>query len=103
MTARRAVRLPLAKDTRRCACASWSRRRGTRARAYSVYVDPSDNFWLTDIPANAILRFDPATEAFLSFPSDKPGANVRQMDGVAGQAWGGESGTDCIVGIEYGP
>jgi virginiamycin B lyase len=75
---------------------------GERPRAYSVWVDPSDKVWLTDFPANAIVRFDPATESFLSFPSDRAGANVRQMDGLAGAAWGGESGTDRIVRIEYG-
>ncbi|MDO9500116.1 hypothetical protein [Falsiroseomonas sp.] len=75
---------------------------GERPRAYSVYVDPSDKVWLTDFPGNAIVRFDPADESFLSFPSNRPGANVRQMDGVAGEAWGGESGTDRIVRIEYG-
>jgi virginiamycin B lyase len=46
---------------------------GERPRAYSVYVDPSDKVWLTDFPANAVVRFDPATETFLSFPSDKCG------------------------------
>ena len=75
---------------------------GDRPRAYSVWVDPADKVWLTDFPANAILRFDPVSESFLSFPSDRAGANVRQMDGVAGEAWGGESGTDRIVRIEYG-
>jgi virginiamycin B lyase len=75
---------------------------GERPRAYSVYVDPTDKVWLTDFPANAIVRFDPMTETFTSFPSDRPGANVRQMDGVNGEAWGGESGTDRIVRIEYG-
>jgi virginiamycin B lyase len=75
---------------------------GERPRAYSVWVDPSDKVWLTDFPANAIVRFDPVTERFLSFPSTMAGANVRQMDGIAGQAWGGESGTDRIVRIEYG-
>ena len=75
---------------------------GERPRAYSVWVDPTDKVWLTDFPANAIVRFDPMTESFLSFPSDRAGANVRQMDGIAGEAWGGESGTDRIVRIEYG-
>ena len=28
-----------------------------------------------------------------AFPSDKAGANVRQLDGKAGEVWGGESGT----------
>lgn len=84
--------------------ASWKvwRLPGERPRCYSVWVDSTDKVWLTDFPANAILRFDPVTESFLAFPSDRPGANVRQMDGVPGAAWGGESGTDRIVRVEYG-
>jgi virginiamycin B lyase len=73
---------------------------GERPRAYSVYVDEKDKVWLTDFAANAIVRFDPATEKFNAFPSDKPNANVRQMDGKPGQAWGGESGTNRLVMIE---
>ena len=73
---------------------------GERPRCYSVYVDDRDAVWLTDFSANAIVRFDPKTETFLSFPSDKSGANVRQMAGRAGEAWGGESGTNRIVAID---
>ena len=47
-----------------------------------------------------VVRFDPKTETFLSFPSDKSGANVRQMAGRPGEAWGGESGTNRIVAID---
>lgn len=83
---------------------SWAvwRLPGERPRTYSVWVDPHDKVWLTDFAANAIVRFDPATRTFLAFSSDRPGANVRQMDGIAGEAWGGESGTDRLVRIEYG-
>lgn len=73
---------------------------GQRPRTYSVYADDRDIVWLTDFGANAIVRFDPATERFHAFPSDKPNANVRQMDGRPGQAWGGESGTNRLVMIE---
>ncbi|MBX9908782.1 MAG: lyase [Beijerinckiaceae bacterium] len=73
---------------------------GEKPRTYSVYVDDADKVWLTDFTANAIVRFDPVTEAFNSFPSDKPGANVRQMDGRSGEAWGGESGNDRLVRIQ---
>ena len=69
------------------------------ARAYSVWVDPDDRVWLTDWSANAIVHFDPATEKFTSYPSDQDGANVRQMLGRAGEAWGAESGTDRLVRI----
>lgn len=73
---------------------------GERPRAYSVYVDGRDKVWLTDFSANAILRFDPVMEQFTSFPSDREGANVRQMDGRPNEAWGGESGTNRLVRIE---
>jgi virginiamycin B lyase len=73
---------------------------GQRPRTYSVYVDDKDKVWLTDFGGNAIVRFDPVTEKFNVFPSDKPNANVRQMDGKPGQAWGGESGTNRLVMIE---
>jgi virginiamycin B lyase len=75
---------------------------GEKPRAYSVYVDETDKVWLTDFGANAIVRFDPATERFESFPSDRAGANVRQMLGRAGEAWGAESGTDRLVVVRYG-
>ncbi|MFA6032047.1 MAG: lyase [Myxococcota bacterium] len=73
---------------------------GNRPRTYSVYVDDADKVWLTDFSANAIVHFDPVTEAFTGFPSDKAGANVRQMDGRTGEAWGGESGNDRLVRIQ---
>jgi len=67
------------------------------AHAYSVWVDPEDKVWLTDWSTNAIVRFDPDTEKFESFPSNRSGANVRQMLGRAGEAWGAESGNDRLV------
>ena len=73
---------------------------GDSPRTYSVYVDDKDKVWLTDFSANAIVRFDPVTEKFNAFPSDKPGANVRQMAGRPGEAWGGESGTNRLVVIQ---
>ena len=65
--------------------------------SYSVYVDDKDKVWLTDFSTNAIVRFDPATEKFESFPSDRKAASVRQMLGRPGEAWGAESGTDRLV------
>jgi virginiamycin B lyase len=64
-----------------------------------VYVDENDLVWVSNFSANAILRFDPATEAFESFPSNRPGAAVRQMLGRSGEVWGAESGTDRLVVI----
>jgi virginiamycin B lyase len=75
---------------------------GTSAHAYAVYVDDENKVWVSDFSANAILRFDPKTEKFASFPSTRDGANVRQMAGRQGEAWGAESGTDRLVVLHYG-
>ena len=63
---------------------------GDEPHAYAVYVDDKGG-------SNAILSFDPKSEAFESFPSDKPDATVRQLNGRAGEVWGAESGTDRLV------
>jgi virginiamycin B lyase len=68
-----------------------------RAQMYSVYVDERDKVWLAEWASNSILRFDPETEKFERFPSDRPNAQVRQMLGRPGEAWGAESGTDRLV------
>jgi virginiamycin B lyase len=70
---------------------------GAKPRTYSVYVDERDAVWVSDFAANALVRFDPTTEKFESFPSDRSGANVRQMLGRPGEMWGAESGTDRLV------
>lgn len=73
------------------------------AHAYSVFVDDQDKVWLTDWSTNAIVRFDPATEQWQSFESNRSNANVRQMAGRAGEAWGAESGTDRLVVVTSRP
>jgi virginiamycin B lyase len=70
-----------------------------RAHTYAVWVDADDNVWLSDWSANAIVRFDPRSERFTAFPSDRAHANVRELQGRAGEAWGAESGTDRLVRI----
>ncbi|MBK6805227.1 MAG: lyase [Betaproteobacteria bacterium] len=74
---------------------------GDAPRAYSVWVDDRDAVWITEWSTNAIVRFDPLAGRFESFPSDRPRANVRQMLGRAGEAWGAESGTDRLVAAPY--
>jgi virginiamycin B lyase len=70
---------------------------GDRPRAYSVYVDETDAVWLTDFGADAVVRFDPKTETFQSFP----GEGVRQMLGKPGEVWAPESGNDRLFVIRY--
>jgi len=71
---------------------------GASPRTYSVYVDETDAVWLTDSSNDAIVRFDPKTEKFQSFP----GRNVRQMLGRSGEVWAPESGDDRMILIRYG-
>ena len=54
---------------------------------------------VSDFTATAILSFDPENEVFESFPSDKPDAAVRQLNGRPGEVWSAESGTDRLVVI----
>ena len=75
---------------------------GERPRAYAVYVDDTDRVWVSDFGANGVVRFDPATERFAVFPSDRAGANVRQILGRRGEVWAPESGTDRLVVFRTG-
>jgi virginiamycin B lyase len=74
----------------------WTSRRQL-PHAYAVYVDDKEKVWVTDFNANAILSFDPQSDVFESFPSNKPDAAVRQLNGRAGEVWGAESGADRLV------
>lgn len=69
----------------------------SKSGCYAVYVDDKDKVWVTDFLANAVHRFDPVRETFDTFPSDKRGAQVRQLLGRPGEVWGAESGTDRLV------
>jgi len=81
--------------------ASWKTFRlpGSTAGCYAVFVDDRDRVWATDWQANAIVRFDPPTQGFESFPSDRKGADVRQLQGRRGEVWGGQSGLGRLVVI----
>jgi virginiamycin B lyase len=65
--------------------------------AYAVYVDDLDLVWITDFGENALVRFDPATEAFQQFPLLQPNGQVRQLLGRPGEVWGGLSARDRLV------
>ena len=53
--------------------------------------------WLSDWGANALLRLDPRTERFESFPLPSASAGIRQLNGRPGQVWGAESTVNKIV------
>jgi virginiamycin B lyase len=62
------------------ACQQW-KFPGASPRTYAVWSDPDDKVWLTDWSTNAVVRFDPETQTFQSFPSDRSGTKVRQLLG----------------------
>jgi virginiamycin B lyase len=70
---------------------------GDAPQAYAVFVDETDAVWLTDFGANAIVRFDSATETFTSFVAESQPAEVRQLNGRPGEVWGAESAADQLV------
>jgi virginiamycin B lyase len=75
---------------------------GDSPSAYAVYVDETDAVWLTDFTGNgALVRFDPDTELFESFPLPTPGGNVRQLLGRPGEVWGAESAADALVVVRF--
>jgi virginiamycin B lyase len=70
---------------------------GATPMPYAVYVDEVDDVWLSDFGANALVRFDPATEKFTRVRLPSSPANVRQILGRRGEIWGAESGVDKLV------
>jgi len=70
---------------------------GANPMPYAVYVDDQDIVWLTDFGANAIVRFDPRSETFMSYPHAQPNAAVRQLLGRPGEVWGAMSGQDKLL------
>jgi virginiamycin B lyase len=67
---------------------------------YAVFVDDKDQVWVSDWGANAIHRFDPVTQQFASFPSNRARSDVRQILGRPGELWAAESGTDRLILIK---
>lgn len=84
---------------------SWSERRlpGDAPQAYAVFVDERDAVWLSDFGSNALVRHDPASGEFRSFPLEGRPGNVRQIHGRPGEVWAPESATDHIVVIRTLP
>jgi virginiamycin B lyase len=69
---------------------------GASPRIYAVYVDDRDMVWASDWGANAVLRFDPASQTFTSVALPRDNAAVRQILGRHGEVWLPESGTEHI-------
>jgi virginiamycin B lyase len=70
---------------------------GDQPMAYAVFVDDHDVVWLTDFGADAIVRFDPASETFTTVALPTHPAEVRQLLGRPGELWGAESAADKLV------
>jgi virginiamycin B lyase len=75
---------------------SW-RLPGENPAPYAVFVDETDAVWLSDFGANAIVRFDSATETFTSFPLPSVDGEVRQLHGRPDEVWAAESSADQLV------
>ncbi len=69
---------------------------GDSPRCYAVYVDERDSVWASDFGANAVWRFDPASEKFERFAFPREATSIRQILGRPGEVWLPESGTEHI-------
>jgi virginiamycin B lyase len=69
---------------------------GAAPRAYAVWVDEHDRPWVSDFGGNAVWRFDPANERFERYGFARESADVREIQGRAGEVWLPESGTETI-------
>jgi virginiamycin B lyase len=76
---------------------------GQAPQPYAVYVDDRDMVWLSDFAANALVRFDPASEGFASFPLPTADSRVRQLLGRPGEVWGAASAADKLVVARTAP
>ena len=70
--------------------------KGEDPRCYAVYVDDRDIVWASDFGANAVFRFDPASEKFERFGFPREATSIRQILGRRGEVWLPESGTEHI-------
>ena len=70
---------------------------GDAPQAYAVYVDDVDIVWITDFGGDALVRFDPSTERFVTYPNPHAGGSVRQLLGRPGEVWGAESSADHLL------
>ena len=70
---------------------------GDQPQTYAVYVDDQDIVWFTDFGGNSIVRFDPASESFLTVPLVDNNSAVRQLLGRSGEVWGAASGADKLL------
>jgi virginiamycin B lyase len=68
---------------------------------YAVYVDWRDDVWVSDFGNNALLRFEPDTAQFETFPLPANPGNVRQILGREREIWGAESAADRLIVVRY--
>ena len=63
-------------------------------------MDDAATVWVSDCAADAVLRFDPRTEAFERFGYPRAAPNVRHSLVRHGQVWLPESGCEhlCVIG-----
>jgi virginiamycin B lyase len=70
---------------------------GEDPAAYAVFVDDRDIVWLSDFGSNSMVRFDPVTETFNTYPLPANPGEVRQILGRPGEVWGAQSADDSLI------
>jgi virginiamycin B lyase len=66
-----------------------------------IWYTETDAVWVTDHGANALHRFDPRTEEWMTLAHQSSPAEVRQLLGRPGEVWGAESAADQLVVVRF--
>jgi virginiamycin B lyase len=74
----------------------------TRANLYAVYVDSKDVVWVSNWGDNKVYSFDPKTLKFTAVAASKPGAEIRQINGVGDMVFLPESGNASVMAVNAG-
>lgn len=75
----------------------------TRSNLYAVYVDSKDVVWVSNWGDNKVYSFDPKTLQFTAVAASKPGAEIRQINGVGDMVFLPESGNASVMAVNAGP
>jgi virginiamycin B lyase len=79
----------------------WPSPGGPQSAPYGISADLAGNIWYEEFRANNLVRFDPRTGKFSSFPMLSPRSGVRNMARDAfGHIWMALSGADKVGVVE---
>lgn len=79
----------------------WPSPGGIDSAPYGIATDLKSNIWYEEFRSNNLVRFDPRTQSFSTFPMLSPRSGVRNMSrDASGRIWMALSGADKVGVVE---